>query len=409
MAVGANRADHDAVLKDFYLGGARDILNHQIFLFSQFEPNTEDIEGREAVMDLNIGRNQGIGSRAELDDLPSAGRQTHVNIRTKLKYHYLRIQLTGQVMRDTKSDRGSFTREVTSEMNGGVRDLKNDIARQTYGDGTGVICVASGAKTSQTFPIANATARQIAQLGIGMKIDIGSAAGTPADIAAGVEISAIDRTNKTITVVGTLGTVANGSRITRAGSGAAAGTGQKELTGVKAIVAASGALFGLDPANYPDWASYVKTSAGTASEAMFIEADQEVNLMSGEQINLWVTDVAVHRAVAALLQSDKRFPGTNQLSGGYTGLDMSSVSQGGTGANTVTMTFDKDMVEDGTAYGFTTSRMMVFSNSDWEWMEEDGAILNRVPNKDAYEATLFAYKEIGTDARNAQCKITGIS
>lgn len=410
MPVGSNRTDHDAVLKDFYLGGARDVLNNQIFLFTQFEPNTEDIEGREAVMDLNIGRSQGIGSRAELDDLPAAGRQQHVNVRTKLKYHYLRIQLSGQVMRDTKSDRGSFTREVTSEMNGGVRDLKNDIARQIYGDGTGLILTASGAKTGQTFPVANASARAIAQLGIGMKIDIGSTASLSNDIAANVEISAIDRTNKTITVVGTLGTVANGSRISRAGSGQFSGnTVQKEMTGVKAQVAASGALFGVDPANYPDWASYVKTTAGAASEAMFIEASQEVNLLSGEDLNLWVTDVAVHRKVAALLQSNKRFPDTNMLSGGYSGLDMSNVTQAGGGGNTVSMVFDKDMTEDGVAYGFTTSRMFVFSNSDWEWMEEDGAILNRVPNKDAYEATLFAYKELGTDGRNAQCKITGIT
>ena len=408
MPTGSNRTDHDAVLKEFYLPGARTVLNNEIFLLTQMEQNTEDIEGREAVLDINIGRSQGIGSRAELADLPAAGAQVHVNQRVKLKYHYGRIQLSGQIIRDTASDSGSFTRAVQSETTGVVRDLKNDVARQCYGDGTGVIGTASGAKTGQTFPMAGASAQTLAQLGIGMVIDIGSAAATPADIADGVVITAINRTTKVITVSGTIGTVANGSRISRNGAGGTGAT-QSELTGLKAQVAASGALFSIDPATNPDWASYVKTSAGAVSEDMFTEVDQEVNMASGEQIDLWITTSAVHRGVASLLQADKRFPGTNELRGGYTGLDMSSVSQGMTGANTTSMVYDKDMTETGCAYGISTNRFACYSGSDWEFMQEDGAILNRVPNKDAYEATLFAYKEIATDGRNAHGKIEGIT
>ena len=39
--------------------------------------------------------------------------------------------------------------------------------------------------------------------------------------------------------------------------------------------------------------------------------------------------------------------------------------------------------------------------SDWEFMEEDGAVLNRVSNQDAYEFTLFKYAELTTDRRNS--------
>jgi hypothetical protein len=203
--------------------------------------------------------------------------------------------------------------------------------------------------------------------------------------------------------------VANGSRVSRAGNGAAAGSTQIEMNGLAGIIAPSGSLHGVDPASYPDWASYAKTSAGTASEGMFLECEQEVNMQSGEQIDLWVTTPTVHRAVAALLTTLKRFPGTTQLKGGYSGLDLDSVSQGNTGANSSTLVYDKDMAESGVAYGVSTNRMFVYSNSDWEWMQEDGAVLSRVPNKDAYEAVLFAYKDIGTDGRNAHAKISGIS
>ena len=38
--------------------------------------------------------------------------------------------------------------------------------------------------------------------------------------------------------------------------------------------------------------------------------------------------------------------------------------------------------------------------SDWEWMQEDGAVLFRVSGQDAYEATLFKYADLMTSARN---------
>jgi hypothetical protein len=47
--------------------------------------------------------------------------------------------------------------------------------------------------------------------------------------------------------------------------------------------------------------------------------------------------------------------------------------------------------------------------SDWEFMEEDGAVLNRVPNTDAYEGTLFLYAELATDGRNAHAKIGSLA
>jgi len=71
--------------------------------------------------------------------------------------------------------------------------------------------------------------------------------------------------------------------------------------------------------------------------------------------------------------------------------------------------YDKDMVEDGAAYGLTMRRWQNYRMSDWEFMQDDGAILNRVPNTDAYEGTLFCYSEMATDGRNAHCKISGIT
>ena len=71
------------------------------------------------------------------------------------------------------------------------------------------------------------------------------------------------------------------------------------------------------------------------------------------------------------------------------------------------MYWDKDC-PDATAYGLTTDRFQWYKMSDWEFMEEDGAVLNRVPNFDAYEGTLFLYSEFATDGRNAHAKIVDL-
>ena len=45
--------------------------------------------------------------------------------------------------------------------------------------------------------------------------------------------------------------------------------------------------------------------------------------------------------------------------------------------------------------------------SDFDWMDDDGAVLNRVVNTDAYEATLFHYGDIACVARNALGALVG--
>lgn len=404
------RTTADAVLKDFYLPAVRQVLNSEVFLLSQVEMNSEDVEGRAAVLSINTGRNHGVGARAELGTLPAAGRQGYSEQRVNLKYNYGSIKISGPLMRSMGSDRGAFTRPLESETQGVIRDLKNDVNRQCYGDGTGVIVPISGTNTAAVAPIANATNTQLRQLEEGMVVEVGTVAEAAAGTATAAVISSVDVANKTVTFTATV-TTANTDFIFRAGSGSTAGAAQKEITGLKAIVDSSGALFNIDPATVSKWASYEDANGGTnraVAETMFTKAAMEVNIRSGEQIDLWVTTDGVHRGVANLLTSLKQFPSTNQLKSGYTGLDMGSVSQGNSGSQEVTLTYDKDCTGN-TAYGLTTKRIQQYRMSDWEFMEEDGSVLSRVSGQDAYEATLFCYHELATDARNAHAKIADLT
>ena len=85
----------------------------------------------------------------------------------------------------------------------------------------------------------------------------------PAAIGEELVITAVDKTNKTLTVTGTVsGTVSGSHFVFRHGAGGASGgVGQKEITGLQTIVNSSGTLFNVDPTVDPEWVSEVDSAA----------------------------------------------------------------------------------------------------------------------------------------------------
>lgn len=390
-------------LKSDYLPTIREQLNHSIMLLEQVEQNTEDVEGLEWVLNLHVGRNSGVGARRENGVLPTAGAQAYKKTRGGLKFQYGRIQISGPVIKAMKSDKGSWTRAVESESKGIVRDLKRDVNRQLYGTSDGVIAAAGVTTASTTVVLAATTTLvTIRQLEVGMVIDIGTVA-SPTAVASGRTITAVNRAAKTITISGAAVTTADTDRIFRSGSG---GVGV-EVTGLQSIVAASGTLQNVDPAVTPSWASQVfpnPASPGTlrsTTDTILEQAMDEVHIESGEDLNLFITTAGVRRNFASSLKSLKRFNDTVDLKGGFKGLSVT------TGRGEVTLTDDRDAPSN-IAFGLSTPNLLEMVESDWEFMDEDGAVLNRVPNTDAYEATLFKYHELVTDRRNAHCLITDL-
>jgi hypothetical protein len=401
-------------MKEFYLPGIRNTLNYEVFMLSQVEANSEDIEGRRAVLSVRTSRNSGVGARAEMGTLPTAGVQGYSEERVPLKYNYGRILISGPMMKSMGSDRGSFTRALQSETEGVTRDLKNDVNRQIFGTSDGVIAwLQAGASTNTgTLTAAFNTPTVLQQLQVGMVIDIGTTA-APTATAAGRTITAVNQAAGTFTFSGAAVTINANDKVFRAGLAApTTGSTQQEITGLQTQIAATGALWNIDPATVgPSWAAYVDSTGGAVSEKAFIKAQQQIMINSGQEVNLWVTDAGTHRNVALLLTSLKRFPTTNELRGGYSALDMSSVGQGRSGGQSVSMYYDKDCPA-GFAFAITTSRFQWYRMSDWEFMEEDGAVLARIvgaSGQDAYEGTLFIYAELATDGRNAHGVLTGLT
>lgn len=399
--MGLDTSTASAALKEDYQPVIREQLNNINVVLSQIEKNSEDTEGTEAVLSLHVSRNSGVGARAEGGTLPTAGAQGYVKQRVPLKRNYGRLQVSGPVIKAMKSDTGSWTRAVESESKGLVTDLKRDVNRQVNGTSNGVIGQCGVTAASTTVVLSNFTTTQMRQLEKGMVIDIGTVA-APTGVASARTISSVNRSAKTIVISGAAVTTAITDFVFRSGAG---GTGI-EVTGLQSIVTDSGTLHSVDPTTYDTWVSYV--SSGTAganrtpTDTLIETAMDEANIASGESSWLIVTSHGVARNYAAQLKAQRRYNDTVELKGGFKGLAVETPS------GSATIVTDRDHpVEEMT--GLATSHLTEFEAGDWEFMDDDGAVLNRVANVDAYEATLYRYHELCTDMRNAHFRIKDLT
>lgn len=395
-----------AALKEFYLPVIREQLNNSNVLSAVIEKRKDRIEGKRAVLSLHVSRNSGHGARAENGTLPTAGSQGYAEERVPVYYQYGRITVSGPTIAAMKSDKGSFTRAVESESKGVVNDVKRDVNRQRFGTSNGVVATCGTTSTSATIVLAATTsAAQLRQLAVGEVVDIGTVA-APTTIASARTITAVDTANKTITVSGaTVSTTSSHFVFISGNGGAIGGVGQKEITGLQTIVAASGSLFNVDPSTYPVWKSYVASNSGvnrTPTDSIFEAAIDEIEIASGKQPDLIVTSHGVRRAYGDSLKSQKRFANTTELKGGFKAVTVETPS------GEVGLIADRDAPAN-KAFVLNTQHLNDDVMEDWNFMDMDGAVLSRVSGTDGYEATLFSYFEQTTDQRNAHGLISDLS
>ncbi len=172
-------------------------------------------------------------------------------------------------------------------------------------------------------------------------------------------------------------------------------------------------LGGIDRTTSAFWQASVTSHTGTFGGAGGNALDQmqltidTADIATESDINLLITSHALKRDYASVLETLRRYPpgGEITLSSGYKALEF----------NGMPLVADKDAetLSNGDAfervYFLDTSTMWLAHMGDWDWMQEDGAILNRIPGRDAYEAILFRYFNLVTDQPNANAALIAIS
>lgn len=406
----------DDILKIDYLGPVRDQLNNSSVTISMLEKRLEDFQGKQLYLPLHTGRNFSIGSRAEDVQLPggtSQGSQIYDNAVYTTSYQYGRIRVTGPTIKSSRNNKGAFIRAVDSEMRGVTRDLRQSINRQVLRIGDGELTAISAG----SGPAVTITVNTTKYLQVGMVIDI-----------INTTTGAVVSDSNTVAVINSPTSVDLGVAVTvtTAESLVLEDTYGDDIWGLETIVSTANPasfeagnqgnpslLGGIDRTTNAFWQASVTSHTGTFGGAGGNALDQlqltidTADIATDSDIGLMITSHLIKRSYASVLESLRRYPpgGEITLSSGYKALEF----------NGMPLVADKDMetLSDGTAgeriYLLDMSTLWIAHMGDWDWMQEDGAILNRIPGRDAYEAILFRYMNLVTDQPNANAALIAIS
>ncbi len=394
--MGATLASVSAITKEIYGPRIVDQLEQETTLTKRIEKTSRgtssDIGGKYVTFPLKVRRNSGIGYRNELEQLQSPGQQGWQSVRVPLRYGYGRVHLSGPTIKLVHTDKQAFSNAMTEEMSGLKDDLAKDTNRILWGNGLGVLATVDTAVTANTISVGT-NDDAVNYLDLDMQVDICDSAGTVK--ASNRKVTAINEVTGDFTFDGAAQAVVIGDIVVRAGNYGREPQGLTSLVGNQAA-----ALFNLTPAAEPLWQSTVDTTGGALSESKMIAMCDKLRKKGGRPTVIFA-DLGTRRAYFNLLTTQRRFTGTKDFEGGFTGLAFSYDSD-------IPVMTDVD-APAGKMWFLNENDFTIYRESEWDWEDTDGNVWKWVTNYDAFEALLKKYWEFGIQRRNTQGVMTGIT
>lgn len=412
MSEGQNLAIANVILKDVY-GDINEQINNATPALDGIKStarNITQVGGLGVKFVAHVGRNTGIGARGEDEDLPEAGNQQYVDGQTGLKSFYGSVRLTGQVMAQASQNYQTFA-DVTAEEIERIRDdIAKDQNRQIFGDGTGTLAsLTAAASASATLTVDN-----VKYVHIGMRVDVVDISATGSSSTATIlnaggyaTVTGINKATKVITLDKSV-TAAVGDALVRSNSTATATVNnwKKEWTGFGAIISATGALHGIDPATTPAWAAHTK-DISVGGVAQQITEEDMIGMVTdiaedGDKPDVIWTDHGSWNGYWKALEENRRYVNKVDLQGGNRSLGFA------TEFGDLPFKADFDAPE-GKMWFVNSKKVNLNTNRGWEWIDEDGSKWKQVPRRDAFIAYLRNYSEVSTYRRNTHGVISGIA
>jgi hypothetical protein len=392
----ADLTTYDKGLKNVYAPKIVEQLNNRRVLLKRLNRLKEGFDGRQFIIPVHMQRNEQIASITSTGNtLPTAATQEQEGLQNAAvtpAYVIGVIKIQQQVIDQTKNNTGSFVRVIGNEVKSMAENIAMDANRQLYGDGTGSL-TACGVTTASTTVVVTSTRRIFTGMGIDVIIASSGATGTGAVGRSVVSVASAT----TFVISGAAITTDSTYAVYRAGSRT------NDWTGLQAIVAASGALFGLNPATagQEPWFSNVFTSVGAVTEAnqqKAFDAASENKFGNGADASLVVTTYGVRRNMLNYFAGLRRVVNSTTLEGGFDAITF----------NGKPITVDRDCTA-GYEYFLDESHLGICQVVEPSWMDEDGHVLKWDTGTMSYKGVFRWFGNLYTDARDAQTVNQGVT
>lgn len=374
-------------LKNVYLGVVANQLNVNANpLLARIKRSSKDVWGKEIRKLAPFGINGGIGAGSETDQLPTASGNGYVQFVADLKNLYGRIEISDKAVRASANNIGAFVNLLSDEMEGLVKASSFNLGRMLYGDGTGLLAIASSVSGKTV------TCDKVNNLIEGMLIDVYKS--DAKSNTSPLKVVYVDRVNKTFTYECSADvTIAQNDKFYVQGSK------DFEISGLGRIFdSAQDTIYGVSKTTYPWLKPFTSTSEKEISDIAIQEAIDFLDMNVDSQINFITCSSKVRRAYQEYLGAYRRNIDITELEGGYKTITH----------NGIPVVADR-FVDDDTMYLLNTNDFTLHELCDWKWLEgEDGRILKQNQGYPTYSATLVKYAELICDKPCGQAKISGI-
>lgn len=394
------------VLKTYYLPKVREQLNMKSVLYDRLKKYQETVDGKNYTYALHTSRNSSAGRGMSDGGLFAApGNQGYTNSIVPEKAQSAGVEITGRLIKSSKTDQGSFVRAVKSEVDGAQRDLVRAINRQLNSDGTDALAFWTAADDVSGTNVDDGQGNAFVHLGNGT---------TTADLIDASDNSTV-LGNDIVVTLGAENT--NSFAITWSGtvSGSADGdylvlndTLGLQLMGIQGVIATtdppllSTGLQGLTTTNGNNfWKAQVFSNSGTLRSLSLPLMQRPLSKIARNSdydesdVQFLLANTGVRDKYIDLVLADKRSVNTMTLDGGQESVEF----------NGKPIIIDPQCREN-VLYYINPKTMNVLTSSDGiVWADfEDGQMFQKKPGSgsyyDAYVAYLVLYGELAVGARN---------
>ena len=318
---GADPTSWASLLKEDYAPMIRNELieENPIQAFMAEETADESWTGKEKYVPVKVGRNWSGGSIGSRGALPQAGRGSWDKFLIGMRDVYGRVDFDRYIMEQSRNKRGSWAYVVSEEMDGLVQDLAFIRNRIGWGYGSGILALVNGAVTNSTSVTVDAPGNVAGSI-LGNRFLHGDS--NSGMLVAFLDASDVIQGTATITAVAAGGTTItldtpitcdDNARIVLAQT-ATQHSLNKEPEGLLAGIDDStyvAAYHNLSRATYPILNSYVATGVGALSPDAIQQAVDAVAIKTGKPIDCFLTELAVRRAILAMMELDRRYSGAD--------------------------------------------------------------------------------------------------
>lgn len=366
-------------LKVLYINPIREFVNMKADpLAARILQTSDNITGyQKIVRAVQIGANGGAGAGTETGQLPVAGENIYKQFENDIMNLYGTVSISDKTMKSATEGPGSFVNALQRDIDTLVETLKFSVARQIYGDGSGLLCAAKNASSAATT-ITVADDAILYNILPGLTVDVYN--GTTKDSNSPFRVVDVNHTNRTITLNKGLGSAltGNGGKIYMQGSK------DLELTGLGAIFDTTNVttLYGITSRTGYAWMTpYIDGNLGELTEWKLQNAINTIEDVYDVNINHIAAGNTAYQYYMELMNYRRAINDVMILEGGHKALKF----------NGMPLVRNK-FLAPASIDVYDTSLFTIDQIADWDWLD-DGVhgILQRNARYATYEGSIAKY------------------